>query len=80
MINSSWPSVFPKPELKSRPQCCEKFTKTPLGPFLAFSHIRGLNRQGDRYRYISLGVGSGGPPVRLGSSPGFVSILLHSLS
>jgi len=52
----------------------------PLRPlsYILFDHLRGLYSQGDSYMYVSRGVGTGGPPMRLGSPPELVYIRLHS--
>lgn len=52
----------------------------PLRPIshALFPHLRGLFCQGDSYMYVSRGVGTGGPPMRLGSPPELVYIRLHS--
>jgi len=51
----------------------------PLRPIshVLFSHLRGLYSQGNSYMYVSRGVGTGGPPMRLGSPPELVYIRLH---
>jgi hypothetical protein len=48
--------------------------------YVIFPHFRGLYRHGESYLYVSRGVGTGGPPMRLGSSPELVHIRLHPLS
>ena len=52
----------------------------PMVPFarLFYSHLRGLSHVGESYLYVSRGVGTGGPPMRLGSPPELVYIRLHS--
>ena len=52
----------------------------PLRPIshVLFPHLRGLYSQGNSYMYVSRGVGTGGPPMRLGSPPELVFIRLHS--
>ena len=52
----------------------------PLRPIshVLFPHLRGLYSQGNSYLYVSRGVGTGGPPMRLGSPPELVYIRLHS--
>ena len=52
----------------------------PLRPIshILFPHLRGLYSQGNSYMYVSRGVGTGGPPMRLGSPPELVFIRLHS--
>ena len=52
----------------------------PLRPIshILFPHLRGLYSQGNSYLYVSRGVGTGGPPMRLGSTPELVFIRLHS--
>ncbi len=52
----------------------------PMVPFarLFYSHLRGLSHVGDSYLYVSRGVGTGGPPMRLGSPPELVYIRLRS--
>jgi len=52
----------------------------PLRPIshVLFDHLRGLYREGDSYMYVSRGIGTGGPPMRLGSPPELVYIRLHS--
>ena len=52
----------------------------PLRPIshVLFEHLRGLYSQGNSYMYVSRGVGTGGPPMRLGSPPELVYIRLHS--
>jgi predicted MPP superfamily phosphohydrolase len=52
----------------------------PLRPIshVLFHHLRGLYRQGDSYMYVTRGIGTGGPPMRLGSPPELVYIRLHS--
>jgi predicted MPP superfamily phosphohydrolase len=54
----------------------------PLRPisYVLFPYLRGLYSQGDSYLYVSRGVGTGGPPMRLGSPPEIVYIRLHSPS
>jgi hypothetical protein len=56
------------------PQFC------PMVPFLRFSysHLRGLYHIKDSYLYVGRGVGTGGPPMRLGSPPELVYIRLLS--
>jgi predicted MPP superfamily phosphohydrolase len=51
----------------------------PLRPIshVLFAHLRGLYSQGNSYMYVSRGVGTGGPPMRLGSPPELVYIRLH---
>jgi predicted MPP superfamily phosphohydrolase len=51
----------------------------PLRPIsrVLFPHLRGLYSQGNSYMYVSRGVGTGGPPMRLGSPPELVYIRLH---
>jgi predicted MPP superfamily phosphohydrolase len=46
---------------------------------LFFSHFRGLCRLQDSYLYVSRGVGTGGPPIRLGSPPELVYIRLRAV-
>jgi len=52
----------------------------PMVPFtrLFYSHLRGLSHVGESYLYVSRGVGTGGPPMRLGSPPELVYIRLRS--
>jgi hypothetical protein len=52
----------------------------PMVPFarLFYRHLRGLSHVGGSYLYVSRGVGTGGPPMRLGSPPELVYIRLHS--
>jgi predicted MPP superfamily phosphohydrolase len=52
----------------------------PMVPFiwLFYPHFRGLYQIGDSYLYVSRGVGTGGPPMRLGSPPELVYIRLRS--
>ena len=50
----------------------------PLSKIL-FPHLRGLYHQGESYQYVSRGVGTGGPPMRLGSPPELVYIRLRSI-
>jgi predicted MPP superfamily phosphohydrolase len=45
---------------------------------LFFPRFRGLYRLQDSYLYVSRGVGTGGPPMRLGSPPELVYIRLRS--
>ncbi len=45
---------------------------------LFYPHFRGLYRMEDSYLYVIRGVGTGGPPMRLGSSPELAQIILHS--
>lgn len=54
----------------------------PLRPisYVLFPHLRGLYSQGDSYMYVSRGIGTGGPPMRLGSPPEIVYIRFHSPS
>lgn len=52
----------------------------PMVPFvrLFYSHLRGLYHTKDSYLYVSRGVGTGGPPMRLGSPPELAYIRLLS--
>jgi predicted MPP superfamily phosphohydrolase len=52
----------------------------PMVPFLRlfYSHLRGFYHIKDSYLYVSRGVGTGGPPMRLGSRPELVYIRLLS--
>jgi predicted MPP superfamily phosphohydrolase len=52
----------------------------PMVPLvrLFYPRMRGLFRLGDSYLYVSRGVGTGGPPMRLGSPPEIVQITLRS--
>jgi len=52
----------------------------PMVPFvrLFYPHFRGLYHIEDSYLYVSRGVGTGGPPMRLGSPPQLVYICLRS--
>jgi hypothetical protein len=52
----------------------------PIRPFaeLWFPYVRGLHQIGESYLYVSRGVGTGGPPMRLGSPPEIVHIRLRS--
>ena len=52
----------------------------PMVPFmrLFYSHLRGLYHTKDSYLYVSRGVGTGGPPMRLGSPPELVYVRLLS--
>lgn len=52
----------------------------PMIPFahLFYQHLRGLSQQGESYLYVSRGVGTGGPPMRLDSPPELVYIRLRS--
>jgi predicted MPP superfamily phosphohydrolase len=52
----------------------------PMVPFarLFYTHLRGLSHVGESYLYVSRGVGTGGPPMRLGSPPELVYIRLRS--
>ncbi len=52
----------------------------PMVPFvrLFYPHLRGLYHTKDSYLYVSRGVGTGGPPMRLGSPPELVYICLRS--
>ncbi len=43
---------------------------------LFYPHLRGLSQSGDSHLYVSRGVGTGGPPMRLGSPPEIVFIRL----
>jgi hypothetical protein len=45
---------------------------------LFYSHMQGLSRNGESYLFVSRGVGTGGPPMRLGSPPEIVQIRLRS--
>ena len=52
----------------------------PMVPLvrLFYSHMQGLSRNGESYLFVSRGVGTGGPPMRLGSPPEIVQITLRS--
>jgi hypothetical protein len=52
----------------------------PMVPFtrLFYPRFRGLYHIEDSYLYVSRGVGTGGPPMRLGSPPELVYICLRS--
>ncbi len=52
----------------------------PMVPLIRvlYPHFRGLYRNEDSYLYVSRGVGTGGPPMRLGSPPELVYICLRS--
>jgi predicted MPP superfamily phosphohydrolase len=43
-----------------------------------FPYLRGLHHLQESYLYVSRGVGTGGPPMRLGSPPEIVQIRLRS--
>jgi predicted MPP superfamily phosphohydrolase len=45
---------------------------------LLYSHIQGLSQNGESFLYVSRGVGTGGPPMRLGSPPEIVHITLRT--
>ncbi len=51
----------------------------PLVPLarLFYPHYRGLYQEGNSYLYVSRGVGTGGPPMRLGAPPELVYIRLR---
>jgi predicted MPP superfamily phosphohydrolase len=52
----------------------------PMVPLvrLFYPRFQGLSRVGESYLYVSRGVGTGGPPMRLGSPPELVYIRLGS--
>jgi predicted MPP superfamily phosphohydrolase len=52
----------------------------PMVPLvrLFYSHMQGISRDGESYLYVSRGVGTGGPPMRLGSPPEIVQITLRT--
>jgi hypothetical protein len=52
----------------------------PMVPFarIFYPRLRGLFQIGESYLYVSRGVGTGGPPMRLGSPPELVYIRLRS--
>jgi uncharacterized protein len=43
-----------------------------------FPYLRGLHQLGESYLYVSRGIGTGGPPMRLGSIPEIVEIRLRN--
>ncbi len=45
---------------------------------LLYPRFRGLYHAGDSYLFVIRGVGTGGPPMRLGSPPELAQIILHS--
>ncbi|HSR12041.1 MAG TPA: metallophosphoesterase, partial [Thermodesulfobacteriota bacterium] len=47
----------------------------PLAKFF-YPHYRGLYQEGSSYLYVSRGVGTGGPPMRLGARPELALIRL----
>jgi predicted MPP superfamily phosphohydrolase len=53
------------------------FPMIPLAS-LFYPRYRGLYREEESFLYVSRGVGTGGPPMRLGSSPELVYIRLHT--
>ena len=52
----------------------------PMVPLarLFYAHMQGLFRNGESYLFVSRGVGTGGPPMRLGSPPEIVQITLRT--
>lgn len=52
----------------------------PIRPLaeIWFPYVRGLHQIGESYLYVSRGVGTGGPPMRLGSPPEIVHIRLRA--
>jgi predicted MPP superfamily phosphohydrolase len=46
---------------------------------LFYPRFRGLYQMEDRYLYVNRGIGTGGPPMRLGSPPELVHIRLRSV-
>lgn len=52
------------------------FPMIPLVRFL-YPRYRGLYQEGESFLYVSRGVGTGGPPMRLGSTPELVYIQLQ---
>jgi uncharacterized protein len=54
----------------------------PIRPLaeIWFPYVRGLHQIGESFLYVSRGVGTGGPPMRLGSPPEIVHIRLRSQS
>jgi len=45
---------------------------------LLYPRLRGLHRMEDSYLYVNRGIGTGGPPMRLGSPPELAHIYLRS--
>ena len=45
---------------------------------LFYPRFRGLYRIGESYLYVNRGIGTGGPPMRLGSPPELAHIILRS--
>jgi len=52
----------------------------PIRPVaqILYPYLRGLHRLEESYLYVSRGIGTGGPPMRLGSPPEIVEIRLRS--